>query len=200
MKLKEANSSINNLNLSKIILDREIQPRMQLNQEVVSEYAEAMRQGATFPPVAVYCDGKKYWLADGFLRLKAKEYIGGHQILSEVKYGSRRDAILFAAGANSAYGLQRSNADKRRAVEKLIFDEEWFRWSDREIARRTFVSQPFVSKLRSQYLEGDNCYQIDVGMNISCRLACRNGKPYNVNVANIGQSKRPKKSPSLHST
>lgn len=200
MNQKGANSSINNLNLSEIILDREIQPRMQLNQEVVTAYAQAMKRGATFPPVVIFFDGKRYWLADGFYRVKAKEANGKQSISSEVRHGSRRDAMLFAAGANSAYGLQRSNADKRRAVEKLIFDKEWFRWSDREIARRTSVSQPFVSKLRNQYLEGDNCYQIDTELDASCRLACRNGKHYNVNITNIGQSRSPKKSPSLHST
>lgn len=200
MGQKQVDSSIKRLDLSDITFDPEIQPRQQINQEVVTEYSEAMKRGAVFPPVIVFHDDFSYWLTDGFHRAKAKESIGGHEILAEVRYGSRRDAILFAAGANSAYGLQRSNADKRRAVERLILDEEWFRWSDREIARRTSVSQPFVSKLRNQYLEGDNRYQINVGLDTSCRLACRNGKPYNVNVANIGQSKRPKKSPSLHST
>lgn len=138
------------LKLSDITLDNEIQSRQQLNQEVITEYAEAMKQGATFPPVVVFYDDSKYWLADGFHRVSAKKSIDECMIVAEVQSGSRRDAILFAAGANSAYGLQRSNADKRRAVEKLLHDSEWNKWSDNAIAKKCGVSNTFVGKLRHQ--------------------------------------------------
>lgn len=36
----------------------------------------------------------------------------------------------------------------QRAVETLLRDEEWSRWSDRRIAREAHVTHPFVIKLR----------------------------------------------------
>lgn len=44
--------------------------------------------------------------------------------------------------------MRRTNADKRRAVLRLLDDAEWAVWSDREIARRCGVAHPFVAKLR----------------------------------------------------
>ena len=46
--------------------------------------------------------------------------------------------------------LRRSNADKRRAVETLLADEEWRGWSDREIAKRAGVDPKFVGNLRRE--------------------------------------------------
>ena len=134
------------LKISLIKLDEGIQPRQQLNQEVVAEYAEAMKQGATFPPVVVFFDGSKYWLADGFHRIAAKQANGVLEVLTERKFGSRREAILFAAGANATHGLRRSNADKRQVVERLLKDPEWCQMSDNAIAHQCGVSHPFVGK------------------------------------------------------
>jgi hypothetical protein len=50
---------------------------------------------------------------------------------------------------NAAHGLRRNNADKRRAVEVLLRDEEWGKWSNSEIARRCSVSDEFVRQERS---------------------------------------------------
>lgn len=37
----------------------------------------------------------------------------------------------------------------------MLSDEEWSRWSDREIARRCKVHHNFVGKLREETLTGD---------------------------------------------
>ena len=126
------------------------QQRTGLNHETVKEYAEAMRQGDKFPPVKLRFDGENYWLTDGFHTTEAAWSIGRTEIEAEVIKGTQRDAILDSVGVNSNHGLRRSNADKRRAVTTLLQDEEWGQWSDREIARRCKVSQPFVSKLRTE--------------------------------------------------
>ena len=68
-----------------------------------------------------------------------------------MKQGDRRQAILFSVGANATHGLRRTNADKRRAVMRLLEDDEWKNWSDREIGRRTGVSNRFVSNLRADF-------------------------------------------------
>jgi hypothetical protein len=42
---------------------------LELNQEVVTEYAEQMAEGDVFPVVIVFQDGANYWLADGSIAL-----------------------------------------------------------------------------------------------------------------------------------
>ena len=138
------------LALAAIRTDGGTQMRAQLDGVVIAEYAEAIREGVTFPPLVVVYDGREYWLADGFHRLEAERACGSKEVRVEVRAGTRRDAILCAAQAYAAHGLGRTNADKNRAVLTLLADAEWWAWSDREIARRTGVSNRFVSNLRDR--------------------------------------------------
>ncbi len=52
----------------------------------------------------------------------------------------KRDAILYACGANATNGIRRTNADKRQAVERLLTDEKWSLWSNVTIAKHCLVS------------------------------------------------------------
>jgi hypothetical protein len=126
------------------------QMRAGVNESTAEEYADELRQGAVFPPVTVFYDGQAYWLGDGFHRVRVYGLAYGEsvEIPCEVRPGTRRDAVLCAAGANAVHGLRRTNADKRRAVETLLRDEEWGRWSNREIARRCHVDEKTVRSLR----------------------------------------------------
>lgn len=139
--------------LDDIRTDGGTQPREYLNELVLSEYAEAMTAGTEFPPVVIFFDGSHYWLADGFHRLFAAKKCGVQDIAADVRQGTRRDARLYAAGANATHGLRRTNVDKRRAALTLLQDEEWQRWSNREIARQCGVTHTFVAKLRRELLE-----------------------------------------------
>lgn len=185
------------LKLSGIILDKAIQPRSHIHDAVVAKYAEAMRQGNQFPPIIIYYDEGKYWLADGFHRFLAKQANDEQTIIAEVRTGSRREAKLFAVGANLDFGFQRSNTDKRRAVERLLHDEEWSCWSNREIARRCGVDPKTVNKLRKKLLNGsksihfgEDCPQIQNFTNDfqaqTRRIVRRKGKPYEMNITKIG--------------
>lgn len=138
-----------NLQLKQIRLDGNTQPRVQLNQEVVAEYAEALNQGAEFPPVTVYHDGSDYWLADGFHRYFAHKRAAKSEIAADVRTGTLRDATLHSVGANDKHGLRRTNEDKRRAVMILLNDVEWSEWSDSEIARRCGVSHQTVARIKN---------------------------------------------------
>lgn len=175
-------SSIQSIAISRIRMDGGTQPRAQLFEHVVVEYCEDMKQGATFPPVIIYYDGEEYWLADGFHRVRAKEATGAKEITAEVYFGTQRDAVLYAVGANAAHGMRRTNADKRRSVERLLRDYEWKKWSDNEIARQAYVSQPFVSKLRAEI------YSNSFDSDFSIRTVKRSGKTFPVDTTNIGQS------------
>lgn len=137
-----------NLALTSIRLDGGTQARVAVNNEAVTEYAEALRAGAELPRVVVFFDGADNWLGDGFHRTHAYRQAGRVEIPAEVRDGTRRDAVLFACGANAEHGLRRTNADKRKAVETLLADDEWKTWSDSAIARACGVSHPFVAAIR----------------------------------------------------
>ncbi len=137
------------LNLNAIRIDGGTQSRVEINNEIVSDYADAIRSGRVdFPPVVVFHDGADHWLGDGFHRLHAHRQAEKASIAADIRAGTVRDAILFSLGANAAHGLHRSNADKRKAVGAMLADEEWAAWSDRKIAEACGVSQPFVSGMR----------------------------------------------------
>lgn len=172
--------------LSGIRLDDAIQPRCELDRSTVEEYAAELTLGATFPAVVVFRDAEGvHWLADGFHRWHAHRTIGRESIVVDVREGSRRDAMLHAAGANAAHGLRRTNADKRRAVAMLLEDEEWSEWSDREIARRCGVTHPLVARIRASL---ETATSEDEGAR---RYTTRHGTPAVMQTKNIGRSRTP---------
>ena len=84
----------------------------------------------------------------------AFEQAGHTEIPADIRQGTRRDAVLFSTGANATHGLPRTREDKWRAVETLLLGEEWGKWADREIGRRTGTDHKFVAKVRAA-LTGD---------------------------------------------
>ena len=139
---------MNMLSTDLIRIDGGTQARESLNEDAVAEYAERMAAGSFAPPVVVFFDGSDHWLADGFHRFHAARKAALSEMPADVRTGTKRDAILFAAGANSDHGVRRTNADKRRAVQMLLADAEWSQWSDREIGRRCCVGHAMVSAVR----------------------------------------------------
>jgi len=157
--------------LSKI-KDPGAQMRVEMRAETVNDYAEAMLNDADFPPVILYHDGTDYWLGDGYHRVAAARKIERETVKAEVREGTARDAILCGVGANATHGLQRTQADKRRAIERLMSDPEWARWSDRKIAEAVKVDHKTVAKVRRE-LSGE----IPTAPNLSGEIPTRNGKP-----------------------
>lgn len=146
---------------NKIRTDGGTQARAGLNDETVTEYAEAMLQNggwSPFPAVAVYYDGKEYWLADGFHRMAAWQTMAARpdyaktRIPAIVRQGTQRDAILHSVGVNDNHGLRRSGDDKRRSVIRLLGDDEWGKWSNVEIARACKVSEKLVRNVRKDLI------------------------------------------------
>ena len=173
---------------SSIRVDGGTQMRAGLNRDTVAEYTDAMNQGDTFPPVDLYYDGSTYWLGDGFHRHAAHKQAHGisQPIRANVKPGTRRDAVLAAAAANAKHGLQRTVEDKRRAVDALLADDEWGKWGDREIARRTATTHPFVRKRRAA-LVGDTGNVTSVR-----KYMDKYGNERTMETKNIGASTEPK--------
>jgi hypothetical protein len=136
------------LPLRRVRTDGGTQTRAAVDSEVIDEYAELLADDVELPPGVVFYDGKDYWLADGFHRHAAALRAGLAAFHFEMHKGSRRDALLYSVGANANHGLKRTPADKRRAVETLLKDHEWSRWSNHEIARVCGVGKTFVGKMR----------------------------------------------------
>jgi uncharacterized ParB-like nuclease family protein len=136
-----------------IKVDPAIQQRVAgTSQEIVEEYAQAMRAGAAFPAIDVFGSGDgTFYVADGFHRLEAHRRNQEQEVECHVHHGDRDDAILFACGANA--GLRRSPSDQRKAVSSLVSSKTWSQWSDREIARRCKVSPTLVAKVRKGHLQ-----------------------------------------------
>ncbi len=174
------------LPLDQIHIDGGTQPRVAIDEQIVAEYAELYGSGIDMPPVAVFFDGLVYWLADGFHRYHASKRAGRDKILAEVHDGLLRDAILYSVGANTAHGLRRTNADKRKAVLTLLEDDEWSVWSDREIARRCGVINSTVSRMRESILLQCNSIKSDKSSTRTFTHP-KTGKPTRMKTGNIGR-------------
>lgn len=142
-------SSTTQLSLTSIRIDGGTQQRAEIDEQHVADIADALKAGATVDPVEVYHDGSEYWLSDGFHRFHAYRHRGLTRIAAVVVKGTRREAILASVKANATHGLKRSNADKRKAVETLLRDDEWRKWSDRKIAEAAAVDHKTVSAVRA---------------------------------------------------
>ncbi|GAB3362701.1 MULTISPECIES: ParB N-terminal domain-containing protein [Giesbergeria] len=136
------------LALESIRIDGNTQSRVELDQAVVAEYAEAMAEGAQFPPLIVFFDGAHRWLGDGFHRYFGARKAGLVQMVAEVRSGTQQDAQLFSFGVNASHGLRRTNADKRKAVTGALQHPVSCQWSDRQIAKHCGVSGKTVASVR----------------------------------------------------
>jgi hypothetical protein len=170
------NFGMQKLKLTSVQWDMELQPRSELRNDWVEEYATDVANGATFPAIVVFFDGTSYWLADGFHRLLAHRCAGFDTIKADVRKGTRRDALLHSVSANADHGHRRTNEDKRRAIDILLHDPEWSRWSDNEIARQVGVDHKTVAKRREAIL----------GNSQVVRLVTRGGTNYEMGTAKIG--------------
>jgi hypothetical protein len=139
------------IDLASIRLDQSAQPREALNTDKTAEYAEAMKAGDKFPALVVFEGEGGVWLADGFHRHYAAQQAGIKSMSCRVLPGGLRDAILYSVGANATHGVPRSDADKERAVLRLLNDAEWAGWTDREIAIRCRVSHTYVANVRKKH-------------------------------------------------
>ena len=141
------------VNILAIRIDGGTQSRDQLNEDVVKEYADCMKDGAVFPPITVFYDGSDYWLADGFHRYFANKSLGNVALDCDVKEGTCRDAILYSFGANGKNGLPPTAKEKRNIVIKMLQDEEWGKWSNKHIATIVHVSSMTVGRIRKELEE-----------------------------------------------
>lgn len=168
--------------ISQITADPEIQLKSRgIDNNTVRSYIEAMDSGAEFEPVVIYDDGNTKWLADGFHRHSAAIFLGNGGIFADVRQGTYKDALIFAAMANVENGRPMSRAQKQEAGERLLKLTDF---GNSEIGRRLAVEATTVMRWR-QKLSCANAQD-------SPRTVTRNGKAYQMDTSNIGNPKATK--------
>jgi len=135
--------------LNEIRIDGGTQYRDQINQDVVKDYAEKIREGVVFPPVRATFDGSTYWLYDGFHRYFAAHDLGMVSIDVDYKPGTQTDAQDLALSVNDDHGLPRNNATKRKVVEVALSRERHQDKTNYAIAKLCKVSDTFVASIRN---------------------------------------------------
>lgn len=138
-----------------ITIDHDIQSRAATNRETVVEYAEAWKNEAEFPPVELFCDGVDYYVGDGIHRILSAQSAGRSSVTANVHKGGKHEASIFACGANKSHGLKRTNADKRKCVERVLTLEP--EWADNRIAAHIGVGDDMVKAARKQLSENESC-------------------------------------------
>ncbi len=175
----EPTEKLQKIAISSIQRHPDCQQRGATRPDIVENYLEALQSGGELPAPKVKFDGDKYWLFDGFHTVETHIQFGSTEILFQVEEGSFRDAVLASCGVNANHGLPRSNKTKRNAVMRLLQDDEWSQWSDREIAKRCEVSNAFVSGLRKNLT-------VNINSDNPRKYNDKYGNQSEMNVANIG--------------
>ena len=147
------NREIQQVGLSNIIVDPDLQSRVATNLDDAKEFSEAMLRGDVFPPVDVFDEGTsgKFWLADGFHRVAAAKAVGANNVRATIHVGSRRDAIIFSAGANRKCSIPRTNEDKKKSAFMLFADDEWKTASHRQLAQHVGVGACTIRRWQLEF-------------------------------------------------
>jgi hypothetical protein len=138
-----------NLNINTVNIGGNTQFREVIDQPLVTEYLNSMKEGDVFPPVDIVFDGTTNWLVDGFHRYHAYKILGLKVIPAIIKHGTLYEAQLAALKANSKHGKPLTNADKRKKVLYCLSMEGHDNKSDYEIAQMCDVSRSFVGSIRN---------------------------------------------------
>jgi hypothetical protein len=137
--------------IEELVLDHECQSRESIHNDVVSDYAEALATGSTFPPVDVWLVAGKPYVVDGFHRVTAhikaaKSFVACRIVGS----GTMDQASWHAQSANRTNGVYRSNADKRKSVRGALKNPIGVGQSNRAIADHCGVSDMLVADVRRE--------------------------------------------------
>lgn len=109
--------------LADIVIDPDLQPREKLHTEMVTQYAEDMLQGISFPPLRIFrvTDREnRLHLTSGFHRCHAAQQCDRESIVCELYEGTYTDAKWDAAGSNiewDSVGIRRTSGDVKRAIQ-----------------------------------------------------------------------------------
>ncbi len=113
--------------VGELVLDFTIYPRSGINQQHVSNLVEALRTGATFPPVLIEQGTNR--VVDGFHRASAIQRVFGDSgtvSVEEREYASEGELFLACMSANATHGQRLTPYDQAKCLvegEKLGLSE-----------------------------------------------------------------------------
>ena len=136
------------VNLNDIRIDGGTQSRTVIDQALVYQYIECMKEGDEFPPMDTVFDGATHWLVDGFHRYHAYKLMGMKQADVNYKPGTQSEAQIISFGVNGKHGKPRTIEDKRNAVQMALEHPDLKDATLYEIAKICVVSQPFVAGVK----------------------------------------------------
>ncbi len=152
-------NDISILEITNITIDENLQNRVQKTDlQVVEQYKESLNQNDKFPPIVVFKIDEEIKLVDGFHRYRAYKELGITRVEVKIIEGNYREATLYSlTEANSKHGVRKSTEDIIETIKKLLNDEEWKDWSEREIARRVVTTTYMVQKVKKmiEFIEPD---------------------------------------------
>ena len=164
-------AKIKNITLADLVINNELQARVQMDESTIKNYTELYSEllewklggekgerPVKFPRVKVYrakdLEGVQYYLVDGFHRVEAMKRSGWFEhfpVSVEITHsGNFSDAKWMSLGVNSQHGLSMSRADKRKATLTALEDEAFAEFSNRKIAKHIGVSHAYVNKMRKE--------------------------------------------------
>lgn len=127
-------------------LDRTLQVRAALDGDTVEDYRALYEDGETLPPPVVYRDSNgRYYLADGYHRVRAAEALGIVSMPCDIRTGDRAAAAWFAVGANSKNGRRLSAGDTAHAIKIAV--ELRPDATQADIARQVGCSREYVNRV-----------------------------------------------------
>ena len=144
------------MNLDELRLDGGTQARAEMNQATIADYAEAIKAGDTFPPIVAMFDGKTHWVVEGFHRWYAFKAAGKHRVPVLVRRGSHEAAIVAACAANATHGLQRTHADKVKALKMLMETAPGKKMSEADLATHLHIPRPTIHYLKGELVKLTN--------------------------------------------
>lgn len=133
-----------------IIIDQSINTLPQLNDAIVEEYRQAMRdygvddwqdEWLEFPKIT---SDKHLWSGFHTLEAALMEFGENHVVDFEVEGKTRDDALLLATKENAKRGRKRTNEEKRIAVLRWLKHPKGKAWANSHIATQCNVSAQFV--------------------------------------------------------
>ncbi len=108
------------LRIADLLANTPIDPEAHLDLARVERYAEMLD---ALPPVVVFDTKEGLLLADGYHRLAAARRRGQETVEAEVRLGSRRDALWYAATVGAAQ--RRISPDAAAAYIKRRSRDRW---------------------------------------------------------------------------
>ena len=103
--------------ISGLVLNRDLSPRTRIGSNHVRQLAEALKSGATLPPIVVERHTSR--VVDGFHRVEAHRRVHGSEALVEViakEYKNDGELFVHAVELNSHHGQRLASYDQLRCV------------------------------------------------------------------------------------